>query len=165
MFWYLQRDFLSLIRKFSGGKIKQKGFFHSAMSMFLLQLASLCYRCIFLASLLLPVSLLQSSLLLQAHSSCNRRPADAGNPAIAGALRNHCCLLSFHDVILHCFLSLEQFCFEVISLFTFPEFLMNSIGGQPFSSATFLQSNPFYSLIYFPPILSPLLFRNLENSK
>jgi hypothetical protein len=30
LFWYLQRDFLSLIREFSGGKLKQKGFFHSA---------------------------------------------------------------------------------------------------------------------------------------
>jgi hypothetical protein len=29
LFWYLQRDFLSLIREFSGGKLKQKGFFHS----------------------------------------------------------------------------------------------------------------------------------------
>ncbi len=29
MFWCLQRDFLSLIREFSGGKLKQKGFFHS----------------------------------------------------------------------------------------------------------------------------------------
>ncbi len=29
MFWYLQRDFLSLVREFSGGKLKQKGFFHS----------------------------------------------------------------------------------------------------------------------------------------
>jgi hypothetical protein len=26
---YRQRDFLSLIREFSGGKLKQKGFFHS----------------------------------------------------------------------------------------------------------------------------------------
>ncbi len=32
MFWYLQRDFLSLIREFSGGKLKQKGFFHSVRS-------------------------------------------------------------------------------------------------------------------------------------
>jgi hypothetical protein len=31
LFWYLQRDFLSLIRKFSGGKLKQNGFFHSVM--------------------------------------------------------------------------------------------------------------------------------------
>ncbi len=29
MFWYQQRDFLSLLREFSGGKLKQKGFFHS----------------------------------------------------------------------------------------------------------------------------------------
>jgi hypothetical protein len=29
LFWFLQRDFLSLIREFSGGKLKQKGFFHS----------------------------------------------------------------------------------------------------------------------------------------
>jgi hypothetical protein len=29
LFWYLQRDFLSLIREFSGGKLTQKGFFHS----------------------------------------------------------------------------------------------------------------------------------------
>ncbi len=29
LFWYLQRDFLSLTREFSGGKLKQKGFFHS----------------------------------------------------------------------------------------------------------------------------------------
>jgi hypothetical protein len=29
LFWYLQRDFLSLIREFSGGKLKPKGFFHS----------------------------------------------------------------------------------------------------------------------------------------
>jgi hypothetical protein len=26
--WYRQLDFLSLIREFSGGKLKQKGFFH-----------------------------------------------------------------------------------------------------------------------------------------
>ncbi len=32
MFWYQQRDFLSLIREFSGGKLKQKGFFHSVAS-------------------------------------------------------------------------------------------------------------------------------------
>ncbi len=31
MFWYLQWDFLSLIREYSGGKLKQKGFFHSVM--------------------------------------------------------------------------------------------------------------------------------------
>jgi hypothetical protein len=30
LFWYQKRDFLSLIREFSGGKLKQKGFFHSA---------------------------------------------------------------------------------------------------------------------------------------
>jgi len=30
LFWYLQREFLSLMREFSGGKLKQKGFFHSA---------------------------------------------------------------------------------------------------------------------------------------
>jgi hypothetical protein len=30
LFWYLLRDFWSLIREFSGGKLKQKGFFHSA---------------------------------------------------------------------------------------------------------------------------------------
>jgi len=29
LFWYLQREFLSLMREFSGGKLKQKGFFHS----------------------------------------------------------------------------------------------------------------------------------------
>ncbi len=29
MFWYLQWDFLSLIREFSGRKLKQKDFFHS----------------------------------------------------------------------------------------------------------------------------------------
>ncbi len=29
LFWYLQRDFLSLIREFFGEKLKQKGFFHS----------------------------------------------------------------------------------------------------------------------------------------
>jgi hypothetical protein len=29
LFWYLQRNFLSLIQEFSGGKLKQKGFFHS----------------------------------------------------------------------------------------------------------------------------------------
>jgi hypothetical protein len=28
-FWYQQRDFLSLTQEFSGGKLKQKGFFHS----------------------------------------------------------------------------------------------------------------------------------------
>ncbi len=32
MFWYLQREFLSFMREFSGGKLKQKGFFHSAFS-------------------------------------------------------------------------------------------------------------------------------------
>jgi hypothetical protein len=31
-FWYLQRDFLSLIREFSVGKLKQKGFFHSVQN-------------------------------------------------------------------------------------------------------------------------------------
>jgi hypothetical protein len=31
LFWYLQRDFLFLIQKFSGGKLKQKGFFHSVL--------------------------------------------------------------------------------------------------------------------------------------
>ncbi len=30
LFWYLQREFLSLMREFFGGKLKQKGFFHSA---------------------------------------------------------------------------------------------------------------------------------------
>jgi hypothetical protein len=29
LFWYLQQDFLFLIPEFSGGKLKQKGFFHS----------------------------------------------------------------------------------------------------------------------------------------
>jgi hypothetical protein len=29
LYWYLQWDFLSLIREFSGRKLKQKGFFHS----------------------------------------------------------------------------------------------------------------------------------------
>jgi hypothetical protein len=29
LFWYRQRDFLSLISEFSYGKLKQKGFFHS----------------------------------------------------------------------------------------------------------------------------------------
>ncbi len=32
MSWYQQRDFQSLVMQFSGGKLKQKGFFHSAMS-------------------------------------------------------------------------------------------------------------------------------------
>jgi hypothetical protein len=32
LFWFLQRDFLSLIQEFSGGKLKQKGFFHSVCS-------------------------------------------------------------------------------------------------------------------------------------
>ncbi len=67
----------------------------------------------FLASLPLPASLLQASLLLQAHSSCCRRPADAANLAFAGVLRTNCCLLSFHAVFLHCSLSLKQFCFEI----------------------------------------------------
>jgi hypothetical protein len=30
LFWYLQREFLFLMREFSGWKLKQKGFFHSA---------------------------------------------------------------------------------------------------------------------------------------
>ncbi len=30
MSWYQQRDFQSLVMQFSGGKLKQKGFFHSA---------------------------------------------------------------------------------------------------------------------------------------
>ena len=29
LFWYRQQDFFSLIEEFSGGKLKQKGFFHS----------------------------------------------------------------------------------------------------------------------------------------
>jgi hypothetical protein len=29
IFWYQQRDFQSLVMEFSGGKPKQKGFFHS----------------------------------------------------------------------------------------------------------------------------------------
>jgi hypothetical protein len=29
LFRYLQHEFLSLMREFSGGKLKQKGFFHS----------------------------------------------------------------------------------------------------------------------------------------
>jgi hypothetical protein len=32
LFWYRQQDFLSLIREFSGRKLKQKGFFHSVIS-------------------------------------------------------------------------------------------------------------------------------------
>jgi hypothetical protein len=32
LFWYRQRDFLFLIQKFSGGKLKQKGFFHSVVT-------------------------------------------------------------------------------------------------------------------------------------
>jgi hypothetical protein len=32
LFWYLQRDFLFLIREFSGRKLQQKGFFHSVSS-------------------------------------------------------------------------------------------------------------------------------------
>ncbi len=38
---YLQRDFLFLIREFSGGKLKQKGFFHSVEQLHLLKLCCL----------------------------------------------------------------------------------------------------------------------------
>ncbi len=40
MFWYLQREFLSIMREFSGGKLKQKGFFHSATAPHILILKS-----------------------------------------------------------------------------------------------------------------------------
>jgi hypothetical protein len=33
LFWYLQREFLSLMREFSGGKLKQKDLFHSVASL------------------------------------------------------------------------------------------------------------------------------------
>jgi hypothetical protein len=85
----------------------------------------------FLASLLLPVSLLQASLLLQVHSSCCRCPADAANPAFACVLFTNCHLLSFHAVFLQCSLNLKQSCFEAISLFMFPELLMIMISGPP----------------------------------
>jgi hypothetical protein len=77
----------------------------------------------FLASLLLPVCLLQASLLLQAHSSCcsalstvlgaDGLPADAGNPA----------LLVYSVPTVACYLFMLSFCIaqnsSVLKYFTF----------------------------------------------